>query len=56
MSSGGRVHDSPRSKGGAPRRHRRSRVMRVWTDREEIFGRLSDQEVDVWYELKTTGR
>ena len=33
-------------------------VMRrqVWNDREEIFGRLRDQGLQVWYELKTTGR
>ena len=28
----------------------------VWTNREEIFGRLRDQGLQVWYELKTTGR
>ena len=28
----------------------------VWNDREEIFGRLRDQGLQVWYELKTTGR
>ena len=30
--------------------------LRVWNDREEIFGRLRDQGLQVWYELKTSGR
>ena len=30
--------------------------LRVWNDREEIFGRLRDQGLQVWYELKTVGR
>ncbi len=29
---------------------------RVWNDREEIFGRLRDQGLRVWYRLKTSGR
>ena len=28
----------------------------VWTDREEIFGRLRDQGLQVWYERQTAGR
>ncbi len=30
--------------------------LQVWNDREEIFGRLRDQGLQVWYELKTAGR
>ncbi len=30
--------------------------LQVWNDREEIFGRLRDQGLQVWYELKTSGR
>ena len=29
---------------------------RVWNDREEIFGRLRDQGLRFWYQLKTAGR
>lgn len=29
---------------------------RVWADREEVFGRLRDQGLRVWYQLKTGGR
>ena len=30
--------------------------LRVWNDREQIFSRLRDQGLQVWYELKTAGR
>ena len=30
--------------------------LQVWNDREEIFGRLRDQGLQIWYELKTSGR
>ena len=30
--------------------------LQVWNDREEIFGRLRDQGLQIWYELKTEGR
>ena len=29
---------------------------RVWADREQVFGRLRDQGLRVWYQLKTRGR
>ena len=29
---------------------------RVWADREEVFGRLRDQGLRIWYQLKTRGR
>lgn len=29
---------------------------RVWADREEVFGRLRDQGLRIWYRLKTGGR
>ena len=29
---------------------------RVWADREEVFGRLRDQGLRIWYRLKTAGR
>ena len=29
---------------------------RVWADREEVFGRLRDQGLRIWYQLKTGGR
>ena len=29
---------------------------RVWADRDEVFGRLRDQGLRVWYRLKTGGR
>ena len=30
--------------------------LRIWNDREEIFGRLRDQGLQLWYELKTEVR
>ena len=29
---------------------------RVWADREEVFGRLRDQGLRIWYQLRTVGR
>ena len=29
---------------------------RVWADREQVFGRLRDQGLRIWYQLKTRGR
>ena len=29
---------------------------RVWADREQVFGRLRDQGLRIWYRLKTDGR
>ena len=29
---------------------------RVWVDREQVFGRLRDQGLRIWYQLKTGGR
>jgi SAM-dependent methyltransferase len=29
---------------------------RVWADREEVFGRLRDQGLRIWYQLKSDGR
>ena len=29
---------------------------RVWADREAVFGRLRDQGLRIWYQLKTSGR
>jgi len=28
---------------------------RVWADREQVFGRLRDQGLRIWYQLKTRG-
>ena len=29
---------------------------RIWEDRERVFGRLRDQGLTAWYQIKTTGR